>query len=128
VQSMVVSKQPYVILEAGWPAYANAVGYTWSATQQLTGSQCGGNTNTACTVTWQAYLSPGVTGAMPGFRMPDLAALTGWKKELELVSNAAAAGSVTAYTSSAGAGDFPGGVPANGTVRTFMRSDYSTTP
>jgi hypothetical protein len=128
VQSMVAAKQPYVILQATWPAYADAVGYTWNATQQLAGSQCGGNTNAACTVTWQAYLSPGVTGAMPGFRMPELAALPGWKKELELVSGAAIVGSVTAHTSSAGAHDFPGGVPANGTVRTFIRTDYSTTP
>jgi hypothetical protein len=128
VQSSVAAKQPYVILQSTWPAYADVDGYMWNATQQLSGSQCGGNTNTACTIIWQAYLSPGVTGAMPAFRMPDLAALSGWKSALELVSGTAVVGSVTAYTSTAGAGDFPGGVPANGTVRTFMRSDYSTTP
>ena len=128
VQSMVVTKQPYVLLQSTWPAYADVDGYTWFASQQLSGSQCGGNTNTACSIVWQTYLSPGVTGAMPGYRMPELATLTGWKPAFEFQSNAQILGSVTAYTSSAGAGDFPGGVPANGTVRTFMRSDYSTTP
>ncbi|HUS31389.1 MAG TPA: hypothetical protein VMZ53_22915 [Kofleriaceae bacterium] len=128
VQSMTATKMPYVILQATWPAYADVDGYLWNAAQQLSGSQCGGNTSSACSIVWQAYLSPGVTGAMPAFRMPELADLAGWKDAFELVSGTQAFGSVTAYTSSAGAGDFPAGVPANGTTRTFVRSDFATTP
>ena len=128
VQSSMFAKMPYVELQAAWPAYANAVGYTWAATQQLSGTQCGTNGNSSsCSVTWQAYLSPGVTGAMPAFVMPDLSGLAGWKPALQFVAGASGvAGGVTAQTSSAGASDFPAGVPANGTTRTFVRSDFLT--
>jgi hypothetical protein len=128
VQSMVATTMPYVTLQSTWPAYPDAEGYIWNATQQLSGSQCGSGLNSACSIVWQAYLSPGVTGAMPAFRMPDLAGLAGWKSTLQLVSGAPVVGGVTAFTSSAGAADFPAGVPANGTTRAFLRSDYSTTP
>lgn len=128
VQSSVLAKMPYIELQATWPAYASSVGYTWVATQQLSGSQCGSNGNSSsCSVTWQAYLSPGVTGAMPAFAMPDLSSLAGWKPALQFVAGATpVAGGVTAQTSSAGAADFPAGVPANGTTRTFVRSDFLT--
>jgi len=126
-QSSVATKMPYITLQSMWPAYADVAGYTWSATQQLTGSQCGGNMS-SCVVNWTAMLSPGVSGAMPGYVMPDLASLTGWKAGLELSAGTSILGSVTAYTSSAGAGDFPVGIPANGTHRTFVRSDYAVIP
>lgn len=122
VMATVPTKTPYVTLQSTWPAYANAVGYLWTA------SQTGGCTNMACTTTWFAYVSPGVSGTQPGFRMPDLAGLTGWKKDFELTSGQPAVGSVTAITSSAGAGDFPTGIPAAGTNRAFVRSDYGLTP
>ncbi len=118
-----VSSDPYPVLESAWSAYANAVGYAWTATQQRTAQQCGGST--ACTVVWNALVSPGVTGMQPGFRMPDLSTVTGWKSEFQLVPNVAVTGGVTAQTSSAGAGDFPPPPPANGTKRTFARSDFS---
>jgi hypothetical protein len=81
-----------------------------------------------CTISWSAVLSPGVTGNMPGYQMPDLSALTGWKPAFQLVGGSQVVGSVTAFTSSAGASDFPPGIPANGTDRTFVRADYAVTP
>jgi hypothetical protein len=121
VVTTVPTKQPYITLESQWAAYANVIGYTWNANQQGT---CG---NTACTTVWSAYLSPGVTGAMPAFRMPDLSALTGWKDAFHFASGSIV-GSVTAITSTAGAGDFPTGIPAKGTDRAFVRSDYAVSP
>jgi hypothetical protein len=122
VMSSVPTKQPYVMIESTWKAYANAVGYMWTASQQ---ASCG---NLPCTRTWSAYLSPGVSGDTPGYRMPDLAALAGWKADFQFVSGTPVAGSVTAVTSTAGATDFPTGIPANGTKRAFVRSDYGLTP
>jgi hypothetical protein len=122
-----ISKMPYPTLATSWPAYANVAGYTWSATQQLANQQCGGNT--ACTVVWSAYLSPGVVGAMPAYVMPDLAGLPGWKSALELAGGQPVAGSVTAFTSSVGPGDFPPSTPpTSGTKRAFVRSDFALTP
>jgi hypothetical protein len=65
---------------------------------------------------------------MPGFRMPVLSDLAGWKMAFQLASGATVTGGVTAQTSSAGAGDFPPGVPANGTDRTFVTSAFSVNP
>ena len=126
VTATIPTKMPYPTLIATWPAYGNSVGYAWNATQQLGSQQCGGGS--ACTIVWTAYLSPGVTGAMPGYRMPDLSGITGWKQAFEIVSGAQVVGSVTAQTSSAGAGDFPPALPADGTKRVFVRSDYGVTP
>lgn len=127
VQTTVPTKMPYVTLQTAWPSYAGAIGYQWNATQQPTAQACGGNT--ACTILWTASISPGVLGTMPMFRMPDLAALTGWKPGFELLSGTQIVGSVTALTSSAGASDFPTVTPpANGTKRTFVRADFATTP
>jgi hypothetical protein len=126
VMSMVATKMPYPIVQTTWPAYASAVGYAWNTTQQLSPQQCGGNVG--CTVVWTAVLSPGVTGATPGYRMPDLSGVAGWKAAFQLVNGAQVVGGVTAQTSSAGAGDFPPGVPANGTKRVFVRSDFGVTP
>lgn len=125
-QTTVAAKTPYATLQTTWPAYAGAHGYVWNATQQLAAAQCGGNV--PCTISWSAILSPGVTGMMPGYQMPDLSMLTGWKSAFALVPGQQAFGSVTAYTSSAGASDFPPGIPANGTNRTFVRADYAVTP
>lgn len=125
-QTTVAAKTPYAMLQTLWPAYAGAQGYIWNGTQQLASAQCGGNL--PCTISWSAILSPGVTGMMPGYQMPDLSMLTGWKSAFALVPGQQAFGSVTAYTSSAGASDFPPGIPANGTNRTFVRADYAVTP
>lgn len=118
----VPTKMPYTTLMTTWPAYPEAVGYLWNATQQ---SSCSGNL--ACTTVWSAYLSPGVTGASPAYVMPDLSALAGWKDAFQL-GTTAITGSVTAITSSAGAADFPTGVPVAGTDRVFVRSEYGITP
>jgi hypothetical protein len=126
ISAKVAATMPYLTLEAAWPAYASTVGYAWNATQQLTSQQCGGNV--ACTIVWTSYVSPGVTGTMPGFRMPDLTSAMGWKSQFELASAAQVVGGVTAMTSTAGAGDFPPATPASGTKRAFVRSDFSVTP
>lgn len=126
ISSGFATKSPDPMILTTWPAYAGSVGYAWNATQQLGSQQCG--TNAACTIVWSAYLSPGVTGSMPGYQMPDLAGLAGWKQAFALVGGAQVVGSVTAQTSSAGAGDFPPGTPAQGTERQFVRTDYAVTP
>ncbi len=117
---------PYPEVKTTWGAYTGAVGYTWTATQTLAAAQCGGQT--ACTVTWAAALSPGVTGGSPSYTMPDLSALTGWSASLQLVTGTMVTGTVEAMTSTAGAMDFPAGVPAAGTQRVLVRSDYTVTP
>lgn len=122
----IATKMPYPIVQTSWPAYPDAVGYAWSAQQLLSTQQCG--SNVACQIAWTAYLSPGVTGAMPAFRIPVLSDLAGWKAAFQFASGVAVTGAVTAQTSSAGAGDFPPGVPANGTDRTFVTSAFSVTP
>ena len=74
-------------------------------------------------------MAPGVIGMMPTYTMPDLSALTGWNAALQLVPGVLAGGSVSAQTSSAGAADFPPPAPpADGTLRVFVRSDYTVTP
>jgi hypothetical protein len=122
VMTTVPAKNPYITLQSSWPAYTGAVGYLWNANQATT---CSGNV--ACTTVWSAFLSPGVVGASPAYLMPDLSALTGWKTAFEL-GTAPIVGSVTAVTSSAGAADFPTGIPAAGTDRVFVRSDYGISP
>ncbi|HEY5944659.1 MAG TPA: hypothetical protein VIV40_04175, partial [Kofleriaceae bacterium] len=126
VTTMAVAKMPYATLQSTWPAYGSAIGYSWNATQQLNAQQCAGNNG--CTIVWTSLVSPGVVGSMPGYRMPDLAGVTGWKPQFELVNGATVVGGVTAMTSTAGAGDFPPATPASGTKRAFVRSDYSVTP
>jgi hypothetical protein len=125
-QTTLPTSMPYATLQTTWPAYTDVTGYAWTASQQLPSQQCGANM--PCTISWSAVLSPGVTGNMPGYQMPDLSALTGWKKAFQLVEGAQVVGSVTAFTSSGGASDFPPGIPANGTDRTFVRADYAVTP
>lgn len=124
VTSAVASTTPYPTVETSWPAYTEAVGYTWTASQDDT---CDGF-GQSCATVWTAYLSPGVTGAAPAYRMPDLSALTGWKSAFELDESSAIAGSVTATRSSAGPDDFPTGIPASGTQRVFVRTDYGIAP
>jgi hypothetical protein len=126
VTADVIAKSPYPIVESSWAQYGLPAGYTWSASQQLGPQLCGGNL--ACTITWTALLSPGVTGAQPGFRMPDLSQVTGFNLAYALVGGVDVTGSVTALSSSAGAGDFPPGIPANGTTRAFVRTDFDVTP
>ena len=126
VDSSVPAKAPYPIIETTWPAYPDSIGYAWNATQQLAPQDCGGNR--ACVVAWTAYVSPGVTGEQPAYRMPVLAGLPGWDAGFELAASEQVVGSVTAQTSSAGAGDFPPGVPASGTERAFVRTDFAVTP
>ncbi|HEY5927234.1 MAG TPA: hypothetical protein VIV11_36355 [Kofleriaceae bacterium] len=126
VGSIIGSKTPYITVQTSWPSYASTIGYVWNANQQLSADQCNGNS--ACTIVWSAFLSPGVSGPMPGFVMPDLSPVMGWKSAYELVNGAPIVGGVTAQTSSAGAGDFPPAIPSSGTKRVFVRSDYSVTP
>jgi hypothetical protein len=127
VTSMITSKMPYPIVTTSWPAYGSSVGYIWNATQQLPGQQCGGN-GLACTIVWAAYTSPGVTGTMPAYVMPDLTTVMGWSPSFQFAGNAQIVGGVTAETSSAGAGDFPPGTPTSGTKRVFVRTDYGVMP
>ena len=122
VATTVPTKMPYITLESTWPAYPAAIGYLWNATQTLS---CSGSLT--CSIMWTSFLSPGVVGTSPAYRMPDLAALAGWKDAFEL-GTAPIVGSVTAVTSSAGGADFPTGIPAAGTDRVFVRSDYGLTP
>ncbi|NVB85193.1 MAG: hypothetical protein HOV81_42900 [Kofleriaceae bacterium] len=125
ITTTVPTHMPYATLETSWSKYANAIGYQWNAQQQ--GFQACGNTS--CTIAWSAYLSPGVLGTMPAYRMPDLSALPGWKAAFQLVSGAQVVGGVTALTSSAGTADFPTVTPpANGTERAFVRTDFAVTP
>jgi hypothetical protein len=106
--------------------YAGAVGYTWFAAQVPSLGQCGGQ---SCQIVWAALLSPGVSGIMPAYTMPDLSALAGWNPALQLVPGVLAGGSAAAQTSSVGAADFPPATPpADGTLRLFVRSDYTVTP
>jgi hypothetical protein len=125
--STVPISTPYPQVQTTWAPYANAVGYDWAATQQPSLQQCGGNL--PCTIIWAAILSPGVTGASPGFRMADLSALTGWDPALAFVAGAQVTGTAEADTSSAGASDFPAVTPpAAGTQRVMVRSDFTVTP
>jgi hypothetical protein len=126
IETHIAGKDPYPMLETSWGAYADTVGYVWNATQTLTQNDCGGNL--ACTIVWASVLSPGVTGSEPAFRMPDLASVMGWKSQFAFVGSTQIVGGVTAQTSSAGAGDFPPGIAANGTKRAFVRTDYGVTP
>ena len=122
-----VAATPYPIITTTWAAYANAVGYTWTATQQPSFIVCGNNMQ--CTISWEATLSAGVIGAMPSYSMPDLSQLTGWAPALQFVTGTQTAGTVQAMTSSVGAGDFPAATPpALGTARAFARSAYTVTP
>jgi len=126
LNASVATKQPYITLQATWPAYASSIGYVWNANQQLSAQQCG--SNSTCTTVWASFVSPGVVGTMPGFVMPDLSTIPGWKAAFELVNGTQVVGGVTAQTSSAGAGDFPPPTPASGTKRTFVRTDFVVMP
>jgi hypothetical protein len=117
---------PYPRITTTWPAYTGAVGYTWVAAQTPSLGQCG---STACQIVWTALLSPGVSGMMPTYTMPDLSALAGWSTTLQLVPGVLVAGTAAAQTSTAGATDFPPATPpADGTLRLFVRSDYTVSP
>jgi hypothetical protein len=122
VTASIATSNPYMTIDSAWRAYNNAVGYTWTAMQE---DGCPGSAT--CAIVWTAYLSPGVLGAQPAFRMPDLSTLTSWKSEYEFANNAVG-GSVTAITSTAGAMDFPTAVPAAGTQRSFVRTDFDVAP
>lgn len=125
--STVPTSTPYPEVMTTWAAYSGATGYAWIATQPLGAQQCGGQN--ACAVVWSALLSPGVTGASPAFEMPDLSALAGWRSELQLVPGSAVNGRLDAFTSSAGASDFPPVTPAaSGTQRTTAEGRWTVTP
>jgi hypothetical protein len=118
---------PYPMYRSTWPAYAGAIGYTWTLAQTPMpppAAGCGGTI--PCTITWTAWVSPGAVGAMPSYTMPDLSQLPGWSTALQFVAGAKATGDVTAMTSSAGAVDFPPGPPAAGTMRVFAHSVTAT--
>jgi hypothetical protein len=118
--STVATTTPYPQIRTTWPAYTSTFGYTWSASENLTPAACGGM---GCTVSWDAYVSPGVGGASPQFELPDLSAVAGWDPRLALQTGTMATILVGAGTSSAGPSDFPPAlVPAVGTVRTHASS------
>jgi hypothetical protein len=121
VTATVTATEPHIV-ETSWPEYADAIGYTWVAAQD---DVCGGSTT--CAVTWTAYLSPGVTGMSPSYRAPDLSTVTGWKAEYDFAA-VPIGGSITAIRSTAGPGDFPTGIPAAGTQRVFVRTDFDLDP
>jgi hypothetical protein len=125
--STVPTTTPYPEIQTTWAPYASTIGYQWVAAQQPTLQQCGANTT--CTIAWSALLSPGVTGNSPGFKMPDLSALTGWDPAIAFVTGTQVTGYAEADTSSAGASDFPSVTPpTDGTQRVFVRSDFTVTP
>lgn len=118
---------PYPEIKTTWASYAGATGYAWIATQPLSAQQCGGQTG--CAVVWSALLSPGVTGSMPAYQMPDLSGLTGWSTSFQLVPGANVNGRLDAFTSSLGASDFPPVTPAaSGTQRTTAEGRWTATP
>lgn len=124
----VAAQMPYPQLHTTWSAYTGAVGYAWTASQALTGTACGAGGG-SCTVTWSATVSAAAAGATPSVAMPDLSMLAGWDHALELVAGTAVNGSVTAATSSAGAGDFPPATPAQaGTQRVLVSAIWTATP
>lgn len=125
--STVPTSTPYPEIMTTWAAYTGATGYAWIASQPLGPQQCGGQN--ACAVVWSALLSPGVTGASPAFQMPDLSGLSGWSSELQIVPGSAVNGRLDAFTSSAGASDFPPVNPAaSGTQRTIAEGRWTVTP
>jgi hypothetical protein len=120
VSSMVVATTPYPQIQSTWPAYPGTFGYTWSASESLDATACGG---TGCFVSWDAFVSPGAAGTSPQFQLPDLSAVAGWDSRLALQTGAMAGVLVGAGTSSAGASDFPPVLaPAAGTVRTHAHN------
>jgi len=121
----VTATMPYPIISTSWGSYANAIGYTWTAAQMLSGAACGNN-EAACTITWTSL--DGVTASAGMYEMPDLSALPGWTSAFELAPGTLVTGTVQAITSSAGATDYPPGNPVVGTQRTFARSAWSVTP
>jgi hypothetical protein len=122
VTATLTATQPHPIVVTAWPEYPEAIGYSWVARQD---DVCGGTAT--CPVTWTAYLSPGVTGMSPSYRMPDLSTVTGWKAEYGFTDDAID-GSITAIRSTEGAADFPPGIPAAGTQRVFVRTDFDLAP
>lgn len=126
--STVTATTPYPLIKTTWNGYANAIGYSWIATQAQQGATCGGNL-AACSVTWAATMSPGYVGASPQSQMPDLSALAGWDAKLQLRTGTVVDGAVIATTSSAGASDFPTVDPAAaGTTRAAVSSAWTVTP
>jgi hypothetical protein len=122
VTASIATGAPYLTIDSSWAAYPQAVGYTWTAMQE---DGCPGSAT--CAIVWTASLSPGVLGSQPAFRMPDLSTLSSWKSEYEFAENTVG-GSVTAVGSTAGAMDFPTAVPAAGTQRVFVRTDFDVAP
>jgi hypothetical protein len=124
--SQVSTAGAYPQIETTWAPYTGTNGYQWVAAQQPF-QGCG--TNVPCTITWTAALSPGVTGASPGYQMPDLSGLTGWDPALAFVSGSQVTGYAESDTSTGGAADFPLVTPPPaGTQRTIVRSDFTVTP
>lgn len=118
---------PYPRLTTSWSAYPGAVGYTLVETQSsTTAAACNGLA--PCVMIWTAALGPGAAGTSPTYTMPDLSGIAGWNTDLQLVAGTSVNGTVTAVTSSAGATDYPVGIPAAGTTRVFASAEYSVTP
>jgi hypothetical protein len=124
--SQVASMGAYPMITTTWAPYDGTNGYQWVAAQQPF-QGCGGNTG--CTIVWSAFLSPGVTGASPGYQMPDLSGLTGWDPALAFIGGSQVTGYAEADMSTGGTGDFPLVTPPPaGTQRTIVRSAFTVTP
>lgn len=118
---------PYPQVKSTWTAYPNAIGYTWTGTQGgLPAGSCGGTAG--CSITWAAQVSSGAIGASSSYQMPDLSAISGFGAMFQPVTGTVLTGSVEAMTSSAGAMDFPAGIPTAGTTRMLARDDYTIMP
>lgn len=113
-----VTTTPYPRVTSTWSKYADAVGYTFGATQLANGGM----------IVWSAQLSPAVVGNAGSFTMPDLSGLVGWNPALQMVAGKVVTAGVQAMTST-GTNDFPPLVPpAVGTHRTFATGGFSVTP
>jgi len=123
--SSTVSVDPYPQIKTSWQAYPSAIGYRWTAVQQLGGFQCGTFTSN-CVIAWTADIGAG-SGAH-AFQMPDLSEVAGWSANLQFVTGTAITGDAQAFTSTAGSVDFPLDVPAPGTKRVIVRTAWTTTP
>ncbi|HEY0254743.1 MAG TPA: hypothetical protein VGC41_24625 [Kofleriaceae bacterium] len=122
VTATVATAQPYPQLASTWPAYPNALGYTWAATQTITSGQG------SAQVVWTAQLSASVIGMAGAFTMPDFSQLAGWNPSLQLVPNRPITGGVQAHVSSV-PGDFPPITPpTSGTQRTMAAGTFAVTP
>lgn len=120
--STVPTTMPYPVVSTMWNSYTSGVGYIWDAQQ-------GPTTGTTSPLEWTALLGAGYLGSSPHYQIPDLSQLAGWSASYQFQTGSQIRGTVSALTSSAGAGDFPTVQPAAaGTTRTLASSSWTVTP